>query len=315
MPSILLLAYRRYQNIEPILQSCTAAGCRQIFVSIDGPQDASAVNDVKSTLLVVEKFKKENSIDLKIRISNLNQGCAVSLISACDEILSTEDQLIILEDDCLPSEDFWRFSKEAFLAMKVDKTIGLFCGSQFAPYSIRKNKWVLSTYPHHWGWGITSLKWSQIREHLVSDSKLRSTSKLPGITFSERQYWNAGCKRALKGRTDVWDTLFVREMFRLGLKALLPPNNLIFNVGVEEFAIHVGGGNKWTEYSLGKFTTQLEAPQVNLDIDDWIRRKYFKISWWHLISTRVSALKYLYLPSKFSENLRKRLTHMESNFL
>jgi hypothetical protein len=226
-------------------------------------------------------------------------------------VLKIVDELLILEDDCVPSAGFWEFSAKGFSLMETDKSIGLLCGSQFAPKEILGSDWILSSYPFHWGWGINSERWSKLRKEMLNQNQLARNSHLSSF---ESRYWNAGSNRALRGESDVWDTLFVREMLRTGLKALLPPVNLVKNVGGDSLALHTSSDSSWTNFETKDFPVQGNRAVFSVEYDEWARKKYFHISRRHLVSTRIRDLLNIFKSKKFQDSLSARVSLTSVNF-
>lgn len=312
MRAILIIAYRRADALAKILDICLQSGIENFFIHVDGPKDLLAAPAVEEVAQVARNFAKNNELNVRLLIQRENFGCAVSLIKAVDSAFSHVEQLIVLEDDCIPSSDFWNFSDQAFEIMELDSSIALFCGPQFGPRNLLSGKWFLSSYPFHWGWGTSSVRWQEIREGISSPAALTNSSI---ISRSETRYWNAGCQRALRGITDVWDTLFVREMRRLDLKALVPPQNLIRNLGNDEIALHTSENSIWTNYKIGSYQIQNVKPEINFNFDNWVRGEYFNISRRHLLSTRATFLRDKFKRKKFQRSLLERLETDSINFL
>jgi len=311
MRAILIVAYRRKFIFQEILESCKDSGISDIYIHIDGPKTDDAKADVDEVIQIARKFATNPDLNVRICVQPTNIGCASSLIVSCDQLLDLVNELLIFEDDCVPSKGFWDFSNQGFSLMKTDRSIGLLCGSQFAPQDILASEWLLSSYPFHWGWGINSERWSELRKELLTPNQLTLSTPL---TSFESRYWNAGSNRALNGLTDVWDTLFVREMFRTGLKALLPPVNLVKNKGADKLALHTSPDSLWTNFETEAFPGQLTRALPSLKYDDWARSTYFKISRRHLISTRINDLLNIFKPKKFQDSLATRVSLTSINF-
>ena len=312
MRAILIVAYRRADALSQILESCRISGIKDIFIHIDGPKDSSAGPDVENVRVASQNFAKSTSLNIQLCVQGENLGCAVSLVTALDTVFGSADELIVLEDDCIPGADFWKFADQSFEIMKTDPSVGLFCGPQFGPRNILSSEWFLSNYPFHWGWGINSRRWFEIRAELCSPTVLKSTEQ---ESISESRYWNAGCQRALNGMTDVWDTLFVRQMRRLGLKALLPPENLIRNLGNDRIALHTSENSIWTNYKIGNYQIQNIKPKLNSSFEDWARSEYFGISPRHLLTTRITSVLDRVKRKKYQNSLEERLNNASAIFL
>ena len=291
MYSVLIVAYRRHSEVSKILQACVGENIEKVYVHVDAARDIDATFDVTKVIQVVETFADSSQLDISILHESLNQGSAVSLISTCDLIFKNVENLVILEDDCIPGDSFFTFAKEAFDYMKVHEEVALFCGSQFAPVGLTNEPWLLSKYPFQWGWGTNQKSWRKIRAGLVGGSKLSKINSNTPLTFWERSYWNAGCRRALQGFSDVWDTLYVREMLRHGLSALLPGKNLVQNVGNDQFALHTDSFGNWNNLPVHNFLPTDSKPLFNLGVDRWIRKTYFGISLRHYATTKVTRIR------------------------
>ena len=291
MYPVLLIAYRRHSNIEEILVQCLHAGVKKIYIHIDAPRDLDARQDVEKVLKKVQESKKISSLEISILGEDVNIGSAVSLISTCDLVFSLEEELVILEDDCVPAESFFVFAEEAFQYMSANTNVALFCGSQFVPPGLSDNQWFLSRYPFQWGWGTNKQSWLNIREGLISGKKLSRAHNRSKISFWERDYWNAGCRRALEGYADVWDTLFVREMFRLEMFALHPGQNLVRNLGNDQFALHTDFQGIWNNVPTRDFISSTSKPGLKPEIEKWIRERYFCVAPRHSVSTRITLAR------------------------
>ena len=288
MSTVLLLAFRRWQNIDLILDECRYANIARVYIHIDAGTSVEAQLDVAQTFEKVSAYKERWDLDIRIATQRTNIGCAVSMILSLDEVFSYEDKAIVLEDDCLPTSDFFRFIEESFREMENNPQIGLACGAQFAPSQITQDRWLLSQYPFNWGWGITKSNWEILSSRMIAREKLESIEN--HVSREEAVYWNAGARRALESYTDVWDTLLVREMIRHRLVAILPSVNLVRNVGNDSLALHTYGEQLWTNFPTGMFSQSKSPPVFNSIFENWAYTQFFKISRRHLISTKVTWL-------------------------
>jgi len=313
MRAVLLLAYRRWQNIDLILDECRFAGVPRVYIHIDGGTTVDEKEDVARTLDKASNYKKQWGLDIDIHAQSINIGCAVSMILSLDSVFLSENQIIVLEDDCIPTLDFFHFINDSFQEMENNPKIGLACGAQFAPSSVMESKWLLSRYPFNWGWGVTKSKWASLSAEIIKKEKLK-----PGenhLSREETTYWNAGARRALEGYTDIWDTLLVREMIRHRLLSILPGENLVRNVGNDSHALHTNDEQLWTNFPTGIYNKIKQDPVFSIRFDEWARSKFFKISRRHLISTRLTWLldKFLAKPKRQPLPARIQLASVDFN--
>jgi hypothetical protein len=314
MSAILLVAFRRWNNIELILDRCAQSGASRIYMHLDAPRNLNDFLDVEKVRAKAENFRNSSNLDVKILRREKNIGCAAAVISSVSTILDLEKELVVLEDDCIPSPDFFQFMTDAFAEMASNNQIAVACGAQFAPHSVTGHIWNLSAYPLNWGWGTTRQQWFPLVSDIYNRKRL-SQQNSKGKKFYERSYWNAGSRRALEGYSDVWDTLLVREMIKKDKYAILPGENLVTNVGTENFALHTSGDQLWTRHPFGNYVQSNSAPIVNLHLDSWLRENIFKISVRHFFSTKATRIKDLVTRSKKFPPLKKRLNLSKSYFV
>lgn len=300
-----MLAYRRWQNLDPILDVCRSAGVTKIFIHIDAGTSSEEKIDVSLTLEKARAYKEQHGMDICIASQTTNLGCAVSMISSLDTIFRTEDQVIVLEDDCIPTFDFFKFMNVSFREMEMNPNIGLACGTQFAPTSVTGGEWLLSLYPFNWGWGISKSNWALLSSKMLGRDKLKYRGS--GFSSEEIAYWNAGARRALEGYVDVWDTLLVREMIRHKIFSVLPGTNLVRNVGNDAHALHTMGNQSWTNYPTGNFSVGSTNPKFNIQFNVWARTRFYQISRRHLYSTKITYLVDLLLTKRKRKPIRERI--------
>jgi hypothetical protein len=312
MSAVLILAYRRWQNMDTILDACRAAKVTRIFVHIDAGTNVHEKEDVARTLERASSYKAQWGMDIRIATQTKNIGCAVSMILSLNTIFSQENQVIVLEDDCIPTPDFFRFAEESFQEMGKNPSIGISCGAQFAPPVITGGQWLLSQYPFNWGWGITKSNWILLTSMMTMNAKLKHRGSR--LSRQEIAYWNAGARRALDGYVDVWDTLIVREMIRHKLYSVLPGKNLVRNIGNDANALHTKGNQLWTDYPTGSYASEKVTLNSSIQFDGWARSQFFRISRRHLFSTRITWLLDFLITERKRERLRDRIQLAFVNF-
>ena len=297
--AVLLIAFRRIGSMSTILDRCFEAGVKHIYVTIDLAIDAEGRNNQDSISQLLATYQgKFDTIRIHKRDSNV--GCAVSVLTGLDWIFSHETFICVLEDDCIPSADFFEFIKESKRFLDSEEDLMLVCGSQFAPGSLTKNHCVQSSLSLTWGWATTKSKWFEIRSHFFQDEKrpesLTAKHSLLNFLNPSYNYWNAGARRAYEGFVDVWDTILVRNLYNHKQYALLPPTSLVTNIGSDAFATHTKN-SEWTNLPTGVYQSVKIDPKTNAYIEIWLKKHFFKIRWRHLLTTRLTALKDTFLKS------------------
>ena len=239
IPAVLIVVYRRFHNIPQIVKTAALAGIKQVYLAIDVPkgseQTSEYINDRTIALRECENLSKGFNLNLNVWVRESNLGCAISVITACNWFFSAENFGIVLEDDCLPSNDFFSFVNKHSNLLFENNSIQFLCGTQHAIVRLRTPdlEYVVSTYPFLWGWATTREKWFRIETSFTEERPLTLPAN---VSIHEKFYWKTGVRRARQRRVDVWDTIAVAHMVQRNLVSISPLVNLIDNKGLDEFA-------------------------------------------------------------------------------
>lgn len=289
VPALLVLGYLRPTNLARILSIAESSGISSIYISIDAPkvltQQTSAIHD--DVVRISKEYAQKSGLDVRVMVRNQNVGCASAVLSSCDWFFSNEEWGVVLEDDCIPSPDFFKFVQDSLLHIESDNDIWMVCGTQFAPPELC-DVWQKSTYALTWGWATTRDRWHDMTFALrLRESNLERGSN---ANLAECCYWNAGAKRAFAGFSDAWDTPLLQRMKINNKYALLPRQALVTNIGNDRFAVHTHGDSIGLNQSLGRYQRTSNPPQTNEAMDNWLRDHFYKIRSRHILTTKFTSL-------------------------
>lgn len=288
--NVLIVGYRRAENILHILNICKNSGISNIFISIDGPKANNTEGQIDSNKIqnTIDNFKSTFIGNLTIHFRASNVGCAASVMSSCDWFFKQTEYGVVLEDDCIPTEAFFLFAKSMEEKIINDAEIWLACGTQFAPKELINNSAIISRYALTWGWATSKLKWFDIKRSIFENSQSKGLGN-DSLGFVENVYWKAGARRAYQGFTDVWDTVLVYRMQLENKYAILPPENLISNIGNDFAATHTHGNSVFLNRNVGSYFGS-EGIFYSDKVDGWLRNNLYKISLKHIVSTKIRFL-------------------------
>ena len=291
--SVLIIGYRRVSSIETILETCVKSGVKKIYLTVDGPKYNSpfVFRDQQKIRDAVCEFEQKYGVEVKKRFLPKNVGISVNVLSGLDWIFSQESFVSILEDDCLPTEDFFTFSRNCFNLLENDHDIWLACGTQFAPSKLVHDSWLLSSYFSSWGWTTTRQNWHELRKAIVENLPISVFSGVPW----EVKYWNEGSRRVQNGFNDAWDIVFNQQLRANAKYALTSSVPLVTNLGYDELATNTKDSSEWLNVIPGIYDFPQSSPRLQPKIDRWIRRKVYKIQPRHLVSTQYTKIRDLIL--------------------
>lgn len=298
---VLIIAYRRFSNLETLIQVLLKLTHKKIYIALDGPKllDDQGRRDCSSVLEVVDFFSLKYPDRIVKRVRSTNVGSAVNVVSACDWFFSQENFGIILEDDCLVSDSFFKFVSHYSSFFHEDSRIAMICGTQFAPVNIAGKFAMTSRYPLIWGWATSKEKWTVLRNGFA-----RNNSKFPkglskDVSTAEKVYWNSGARRAFSGHIDAWDIIIARNMLRDGMLSILPNRSLVSNIGNDAYSTHTKDDSPWLNQVIEDVSNFSDVLVPNPSVDSWLKNNFYKIRIRHLLTTQLTRLKdFVFKPNK-----------------
>lgn len=238
-------------------------------------------------LAVTKTFSEKMEITILHRTRNL--GCGIGVTAALDWFFSHVNFGVILEDDCLPEDEFFQYFEDYFSRVKEYEAEGVSMASAHNPFQTYKSD-VVSNYFLIQGWGTTRDNWVNVRRDFFRLTPPRFSNELnEKRSLSEGVYWWANATRARVGSVDTWDSMFSDRMWALGKKCLIPSSNLIQNNGFGETATH-------TKDPAGSILISLDVSiKESLDFDYLLKHYYFKIRPRHVLTPFLKVIKDYFL--------------------
>lgn len=239
---ILVLAYNRPDFLRNLLVKLKIVGIDKLYISIDGPKlnDSTDKQLVSECISIAEEARSWT--DLTLQVSEFNLGCYIGVSSAIDWFFAFEESGIILEDDLSFNVNLLRYLSVGLEIFESQKWIGSVCGYNqwnFQDSKIISGDMFTSKFPSSWGWATWKDRWLQLERNFGAPSKLslfKTGFKNGG--FSGIYHWMAIMTRLETGDLDSWAYRWLLTHFKHSWKAVLPPVNLVLNVGFREDATH-----------------------------------------------------------------------------
>lgn len=251
---VALFAFNRPKFTSQVLNQIRAYAPPILFLIQDGPRPGIPT-DLENTRQVREILE---SVDWECQVHRLyaeeNMGLLDRFDSALKYVFAKVDECVVLEDDVLPSQNFFRFTEAALEDFKDNKRIGMISGY----CETRPKKQVLARHlsrkPKVWGWATWSDRlegYNPKQSELASQPLLSSYRQLRSRGFSvmESLAWPIRIKRAFKLNT--WDYQWSFHVLSNFGFSLASSTNLITNLG----------------FGSTSTNTLLTPPFINFDIE------------------------------------------------
>jgi hypothetical protein len=204
------------------------------FVDLYGGSDKNKIKSNLKTRTLVNLI--DWHCEVKTNFPTKNLGAKNGIFSAINWLFQKEKLGIILEDDVLPSVQFFDFCIQNLFYYEDDLSIGLISGHQVElkvqDYSVTINP-VYSKFPRIWGWATWKNRWEDfhLQEFRLSKNDIYLLTKVsfPNIIFLLYLIY---VQILIKfRRLETWDYQFLIYCLRNNFNIITPSRNLVKNTG------------------------------------------------------------------------------------
>lgn len=259
---VVIIIFRRPNLTRQVLEAIAEAKPPRLFVIADGPRPGRPddLMAVKATRELFDEISWECEVTRIYAEKNL--GLRNRVISGLDEVFSQVESAIILEDDCVPSPDFFTFSSELLARYQAEEKVSLISGNNFAPKKNERNSYYFSRHANIWGWATWRRTWNQFRvsktvAELSHSEQEQILESIPGV--SQRASFHKLLK--LSEGLDSWAIQFAAFNYLNQLLSAVPSQNLVTNVGFGGESTHTKFESWADEIPLGNLKFPLRHPQ------------------------------------------------------
>ena len=205
---ILFTIFNRPEEASRVFAEIRKQKPKYLYISADGPRNGGEKGLCQKTRDVVSNIDWDCEVKTKFEEKNLS--CKIAMSGAIDWFFENVEQGIILEDDCLPHPDFFRFCEELLIRYKDDEKIMMISGDNFQDGIKRGDaSYYFSKFAHIWGWASWRRAWQHYDINLTDDKGL-----------------------------DTWDYQWQNSIKKAGGLSIIPNVNLVSNIGFGKDATH-----------------------------------------------------------------------------
>ena len=238
---VLFLIFNRPETTFRVFEAIRHYQPEELFIAADGPrphkaEDAARCEKVRSVASMVDWECKVHTL---FRTENL--GCKYAVSGAIDWFFSQVEEGIILEDDCLPNDDFFRFCTEMLSRYRNEEQVMHIggCNFNYGKFFSGESDYSFTVYPHCWGWATWRRAWRSFEKEMgsfpayVQEKRIREI--FPGSPYKQWRFLRIfrKCYEKQPFFTDVWDYPWCYTLFRKNALSITPRRNLVCNIGME----------------------------------------------------------------------------------
>lgn len=234
---VVFFVFKRSATTVKFLDMMRDSGIQKIYIFADGPRNEIEKFETDAVRDNIKKFIVDNpGIKIITSFAKKNLGLKENIIQGLGDVFKIEDAAIILEDDCLPTPDFFRFTTQMLDRYKDEPKImsinGTSVGGDYdASYAFTK-------YSQCWGWATWKRAWKLYDGELTqfTDSSWATIASNLWSSRVLRSYWYYMLKIVKEGWISTWDFQWSYAHFIHHGLAIVPSANLIKNTGFDAAA-------------------------------------------------------------------------------
>ena len=211
-----------------------------------------------------------NGIDWDCEVQTLfrneNLGCGKAVSQAISWFFEYEEEGIILEDDCLPSDSFFLFCTNMLERYRDNSKVMHIAGTNLNDATKFGNAtYYFCNYPHVWGWATWRRAWCNY-DFELKDTRLytKLIHKLFKDPFEVR-FW----KTVLRTVSDIdtWDYQWMFSIWRANGICANTNYNFILNIGFDSDATHTTYQNPHTNLQKRHISNVIHPNCIEIDQD------------------------------------------------
>lgn len=232
---VLFLIFNRPEISQEVFKVIAEVKPEQLFIAADGPrlnnqEDILLCQKTREAILKLVDWPCE----LKTLFREKNLGCGLAVSQGISWFFSHVEAGIILEDDCLPNQDFFLFCQKMIQKYNNYPNIGMISGTNFLLDGVYRESYFFSKYFSVCGWATWKKKWELYTDDLSDWNEIRKSSWLNTI-FSNKnvvRFYIMFFDKLSERFDNTWD-YWIYSLLRADQLTITPTKNLISNIGFE----------------------------------------------------------------------------------
>ena len=236
-PPVLIVGFNRPDVMKLVLDEVRKAKPGRLFLALDYPREGRP-DDRRPYEACRKVFESIDwPCDVKRNYATVNMGCGVRMQSAISWVFEHVDRAIILEDDVVADQSFFRFCAELLERYKDDTRIGMIAGHDEHFHTGKIETYGDSYYFDRmttiWGWATWRRAWEKYDPEM-KDWPFFVESKILKNVFPRKYHvtdWIGYSGKLYRKERNLWAGKWAMTMYREHWLSIHPAKNLVQNVG------------------------------------------------------------------------------------
>lgn len=233
---ILFLIFNRPSTTQQVFDQIKIIKPAKLYISADGPRNHvdSDKGLCEETRRIIEQIDWD--CELHTRFLDENLGCAKAISSGITWFFSWESEGIILEDDCLPHQDFFPYCEYLLEKYRDNPKVMMIAGgNSVSDKYILPNMYDFSRWAWIWGWASWKRAWKEYDITLgwwkSCSHKIVHDSYFDAVPLFREEVLYVGDYLSTTTTPDTWDYQWAFTVYMKNGLCIVPQENLISNIG------------------------------------------------------------------------------------
>lgn len=296
--AVLFLIFNRPEMTARVFEAIRNARPTRLYIAADGPRPHVPDDEANCQRARAIATDVDWTCEVRLRFRDRNLGCRQAVTDAIDWFFANESEGIILEDDCLPRPEFFRFCNDLLVLYRDNPRIASISGTCFHTDRARHQPSVhFGKHFHCWGWATWRRAWVVVHPDLPSDSRRRRQA-LAALSDGEPYfpaYWRGIEELCAFALVDSWAYRVSLSSFERwgdgeGPLHVISRVNLVDNIGLGHQGTHASGSFPVARSESLEFPLVIPESIVrDVVADRWTDRHIFGVSARTVLRMRLST--------------------------
>lgn len=238
---VLLIVFNRPKCVQEVFSAIRNAKPEKLYIFADGPRENNEADTelCSMTRSITELVDWE--CDVKRYYSDINLGCGVGPYTGINWVFENEESAIILEDDCVPNDSFFRFCQDLLIRYEKEEKILTISGNNYGIDYTTQNDYYFTHYNNTIGWATWRRAWNLYSYDMKDYADYRWEQRVKEIAAFDKcvDFWRRLFELVANGtEKTVWDAQFMYMSFMNKGLHIFPKKNMVKCIGFDDDATH-----------------------------------------------------------------------------
>lgn len=274
---ILVVAYKRPETTRQVMDVIYRLKPPKLYVSLNIPRPNADQQEIENCRIVESLFSNLPwDCDVVLNKWKEYRSAGASIGGAISWVFEHEETAIVLEDDCVPDQSFFRYCDEILEKYKDDERVMLVSGMNHnTVWDTGGYSYCFAKYGAIHGWATWRRAWQKVDLDLKLWEDPRTRQLIRGKLGGWHYYYLNKVYARLANQSKnayTWDYQFDFARYVNNGLAIVPAGNLVTNVGYGVNATHTKNKNARTaNLELVPMAFPLKHPPVVIEDTNYDR--------------------------------------------